>query len=208
MMTAEDKAAWLSARCGKLTASRMADAMSRLKNGYPARERIKLMHELLAERLTGQSVPHVVNDAMQWGTDHEDEAVDIFVERTGRSPRLSRFYEHRTIPNFGATPDRELDDGLLEVKCPTTTTFIEWTLAGTVPERHKPQMTAQLLCCDKEWCGFIAYDPRVRDPKKQLFMRKFVPTADERAAVYAAATGFLDELDAMFDAFVSMPAAA
>ncbi len=205
MMSAEEKAAWLAVRAGKLTASRMGDAMSFLKNGQPSAARMQYMRELLAERLTGQSVPHVVNDAMMWGTDHEDEAVDVFVERTGRSPRLSRFYEHATILNFGATPDRELDDGLLEVKCPTTSTFVEWSLAGVVPERHKMQMTAQLLCSDKEWCGFLAYDPRIRDERKQLFMRKFVPTADERAAVLAAAIGFLDELDEMFSRFVESP---
>lgn len=205
MMNAEDKAAWLSARAGKLTASRMADAMARLKNGDSAAARTQYMRELLAERLTGLSVPHVVNDAMLWGSEHEDEAVDMFVERYGRSPRLSRFYEHATIENFGATPDREIDDGLLEVKCPTTATFIEWSLAGIVPEKHKPQMTAQLLCTGKNWCGFLAYDPRIRDERKQLFMRKYTPTADERAAVLAAAVGFLAELDEMFDAFVCAP---
>lgn len=209
MMSSEEKAAWLSARAGKLTASRMNDAMSFLRNGDPSKDRVRLMHELLAERLTGLSVPHVVNDAMQWGTDHEDEAVDVFVERTGRSPRLSRFYEHATIANFGATPDRELDDGLVEVKCPTTTTFLEWSIAGVVPAKHKCQMTAQLLCANKTWCGFIAYDPRIRDPKRQLFMRKFIPTPDERSAVLAAAVGFLDELDELFDRFVtSEPVAA
>ena len=205
MMDAETKAAWLAARCGKLTASRMADAMAFTVKGPPKAERTNYMHELLAERLTGFSVPHYVNTAMQWGLDNEDEAVDVFVERYGRSPRPSRFYEHATVANFGATPDRELDDGLLEVKCPTTTTFVRWTLAGVVPEEYRPQMTAQLLCTDKQWCGFMAYDPRIRDERRQLFMRKFIPTPEERATVLAAAVMFLDELDALFDAFVSTP---
>lgn len=201
-MSAEDKAAWLSARAGKLTASRMADAMAVLKNGQPAAARVNLMHDLLAERLTGYSVNHVVTDAMLWGQEHEDEAVDMFVEMTGRAPKLSRFYEHATILNFGATPDRELDDGLLEVKCPTTPTFLRWVLAGAVPEQHKPQMCAQLLCSGKKWCGFIAYDPRIKEERKRLFLRKYEPTAEELATVEAAAIKFLDELDAMFDQFV------
>jgi predicted phage-related endonuclease len=202
MMSAEQKAQWLADRCGKLTASRMADAMSMLKNGQPTLARTKLMHELLAERITGQSVPHVVTDAMLWGLEHEDEAIDVFVGRTGRDVRLSRFYEHPTILNFGATPDRELDDGLLEVKCPTTPKFLGWVLNGIVPNEHRAQMTAQLLCSGKSWCGFIAYDPRIRDENKQLFMRKFEPTDEERTEVEAAAIAFLDELDVMFDAFV------
>ena len=205
MMSAEDKAAWLSARAGKLTASRMNDAMAFLKNGQPSEARSRYMRELLAERLTGQSVPHVVNDAMLWGTEHEDEAVDTFV---GRFPqyrvRLSRFYEHPSIENFGATPDREIDeDGLLEVKCPTTATYLQWVMDGIVPVQHRPQMTAQLLCSGKSWCGFIAYDPRIRDEGRRLFMRKFVPSADEMSAVQEAAVQFLIELDAMFDTFVT-----
>jgi len=201
MMSAEQKAEWLSQRAGKLTASRMKDAMDFLKNGNPSYKRTQYMRELLAERLTGLSMPHYVTDAMQWGLDHEDEAVDLFVEMTGRDVRLSRFYTHPEIPDFGATPDRELDDGLLEVKCPTTATFIEWVTAGKVPDEHRPQMTAQLLCTGKNWCGFIAYDPRIRDERRRLFLRKFVPTPEECAAVEGAARVFLSDLDRMFDAF-------
>jgi predicted phage-related endonuclease len=206
MMSPEEKSAWLSARCGKLTASRMCDAMAVLRNGQPAAARTTLLRELLAERVTGYSVPHVVTDAMAWGSEHEDEAVDVFVERYGRSPRLSRFYTHPVIENFGATPDRELDDGLLEIKCPTTAKYLSWVIAGVVPEEHKPQMTAQLLCAGKSWCGFIAYDPRIKDERKRLFMRRYEPTEQERLAVEAAAVQFLRELDDMFDQFVSAAA--
>ena len=59
-----------------------------------------------------------------------------------------------------------------------TATFLEWKLAGVVPERHKPQMAAQLLCTGKTWCGFVAYDPRIKDERRRLFMAKFEP-ADE-----------------------------
>ncbi len=208
MMTAEDKAQWLAARAGKLTASRMADAMAILKNGDSAASRAKLMRELLAERLTGFSVPHYVNEAMEWGLEHEDEAVDYLVERFPQySPQLSRFYEHPTILNFGATPDREIGpDGLLEVKCPQTTTYLEWVMAGEVPDCHKAQMCAQLLCTGRAFVGFVAYDPRIRDEKRRLFVRKYQPTAEELAKVESAAVKFLDELDAMFDQFVSVAA--
>ena len=203
MMTAEAKAAWLSARCGKLTASRMADAMKFRRDGKPSAERDRLLRELLAERVTGQSMPHVVTEAMQHGLDYEDEAVDVFVEMTGRDVRLSRFYEHPTIADFGATSDRELDDGLLEVKCPTTARYLEWVLAGVVPEEHKPQMAAQLACSGKRWCGFIAYDPRIKDERRRLFLRKYEPTPEEVAAVEDAARTFLADLDAMFEQFTT-----
>jgi hypothetical protein len=125
--------AWLADRCGKLTASSMADAMCFLKNGQSGAPRVKLLHELLAERYTGFNAPHVVTDPMTWGLEHEDEAADLFVAMTGRDLRLSRLYDHPTIPYFAATPDRELDDGLVEIKCPTTSKFVAWRLAGIVP---------------------------------------------------------------------------
>ena len=204
MMSAEQKAAFLAARCGKLTASRMCDAMDFLKNGMPTARRMQYLRELLAERLTGYSVSHVVTDAMVWGQEHEDEAVDVFVERYPQyQVRISHFYEHQTIANFGATPDREVGaDGLIEVKCPTTSTYLEWVLGGVVPEKHKPQMCAQLLCSGRAWCGFVAYDPRIREEKRQLFLRKYVPSAEELSKVEAAAQLFLDELDNAFESFV------
>jgi predicted phage-related endonuclease len=205
MMTAEQKAAWLAARAGKLTASRMCDAMDYLRNGQPSARRIKLLHELLAERLTGFSVPHHVTEAMEHGLEYEDEAVDVFVARFPQyDVRPSRLYDHPTIENFAATPDREIGhDGLLEVKCPTTTTFLEWVIGGVVPEKHKPQMCAQLLCTGREWVGFLAYDPRIREEGRRLFMRKYEPDPVYLLMVEQEAVKFLDELDAAFDQFVT-----
>jgi hypothetical protein len=200
-MTPDEKAAWLAARCGKLTASRMNDALDFRKDGQPGARRIKLLHELLAERLTGYSVPHVVTDAMEHGLEYEAEAVDVFVGMTGREPKLSRFYEHPTIENFGATPDRELDDGLLEVKCPTSATFIQWKIAGVVPEQHKAQMTAQCACAGRGWVGFVAYDPRIKTERQRLFLAKHVPTAAEIKEIEDAARSFLQTLDLMFAQF-------
>ena len=207
MMTAEQKAAWLAERCGCLTASNMKRATAFLKDGKtPAKERIDLMYEILAERETGFSVPHVVTEPMLHGQEYEDEAADMFVELTGRDVRLSRFYLHPTIEYFGATPDRELDDGLLEIKCPTTPKFMRWKLAGVVPEEHKPQMLAQLACTGRKWCGFIAYDPRVKDERRRLFLAKYEPAPEEIAAVEDAARQFLDEVHAMWERYIGVAA--
>lgn len=204
MMTAETKAAWLSARAGKLTASRMAEAMG--KKGPAARK--KLMFELLAERTIEGNVPHFVSPAMEHGLEYEDEAVDMFVSRFPQyDVRLSRFYEHPTIEFFGASPDREVGhDGLLEVKCPSTEKYLGWVMDGAVPIEHKPQMAAQILCSGKKWCGFLAYDPRIKVESQRLFMKKYEPTAEYLAEVEREAIQFLKELDFMFEIFVSSAA--
>ena len=207
-MSAEAKAAWLAQRAGKLTASRMCDAMAFLKNGEPAAARTKLLHELLAERVADGNVPHFVSEAMEHGLEYEDEAVDVFVERYPQyDVRPSRFYDHPTIENFGATPDREIGaDGLLECKCPTTPKFLRWVMDGIVPVEHRPQLCAQLLCTGKAWVGFLAYDPRIKDESRRLFMRKYVPDAQELEQVRSAAVLFTDELDAKWYEFITRSA--
>ena len=65
---------WLSERTGCLTASRMADALDFRKDGKPGAARIKLMRELLAERMTGEAMRHFVTAEMQRGLDEEPNA--------------------------------------------------------------------------------------------------------------------------------------
>jgi putative phage-type endonuclease len=193
------KAAWLSARCGKLTASRMADALDVLKNGKPSAARVKLMHEILAERMTGDSVPHYVNDFMRWGLEQEPAAKDAYEVATGALLTPCGFIDHPEIDNFGATPDSLLDDdALIEFKCPQTTTHIAWMLAGVVPEQHRPQILAQLACTGRTRAVFASFDPRV-PPRSQLFVREWIPTADEIRAVEDGARAFLGEIDAMWE---------
>ena len=206
MMTPEAKAAWLAERAGCLTASRMKDAIAFLKNGQPSKERTRYMHELLAERLTGYSVPHIVTPYMERGLEYEDEMFDRFVELTGRDVRLSRLYSHPEIEHFKSTPDRELDDGLLEGKIPSIEKFVAWKLAGVVPDEHVPQMLAQLACTGKKWVGFVAYCPEMKEERHRLFLAKFVPEPEQIAAIEDAARTFLSELDAMFDAFTQSAA--
>ena len=203
MMSAEVKAAWLAERCGCLTASNMWKAMAFLRNGEPAKERTRYMHELIAERETGFSVRNVVTPAMERGLAYEDEMFDMFVELTGRDARPSRLYEHPAIPLFKATPDRELDDGLMEGKIPSIEKFIAWKLAGIVPVEHHPQLLAQLACSGKKWTGFIAYCPEIKDERRRLFLAKFVPTQEQITVVEDAARTFLNEVEDMFSAFVT-----
>lgn len=188
-------AAWTAARRGLLTASRMKDAAALLKTGKPSESRIRLMKELAAERLTGAAVDHYVTSAMQWGIDNQAGAISAYEALTGEIVGPELFVLHPKIEFFGATPDGLVgSDGLIEVKCPTTTTYVEWVLAGVVPEEHKLQMATQCACAGRQWVDFVAHDPRM--PAGQtLFVRRYEPTADEIAHVEKVATDFLRELD-------------
>jgi predicted phage-related endonuclease len=161
------------------------------------------MMELLAERVTGFAAEHFVTPAMQWGLDHEAEAWEQYEEQSGTLVSGSGLFMHPTIPFCGATPDRLIgQDGLGESKCPTTTTHINWTLNGVVPEEYKPQMLLQLACTGRKWVDFVSFDPRVPEPQ-QLFVRRFEPSQAEIAAAEKLAKEFLDELEAMFERFTT-----
>lgn len=189
---------WFANRIGKLTASRMRSAMKRLKNGDDSAERRNLKIEMLAERMTDQIVPKYTNEAMLWGIETEPEAKDVYEEVTGRLITDVGFMDHPAIPFFGASPDGFVDDGLIEIKCPTTSTHLTWVIDGEVPEEHKPQMIVQCLVTGREWCDFVSYDPRVPE-SYQLFVRRFTPTSDERSEIEAEATKFLAEVEEMFE---------
>lgn len=193
------RASWLDARTGKLTASRMGMAMSYKKDGSSSAERVNLMMQLCAERMTGDATRNFVSDAMQWGLDHEQAAKEAYTKRTGVEVEQCFFFDHSEIEWFGATPDGLLPgDGLIETKCPTTTTFIRWVMNGVVPPEHKPQMLAQLSCTGRKWVDFVAFDPRVKRGER-LFIRRFEPEEAEIEVVESEAIKFLKELDAMFD---------
>lgn len=195
-------AEWFESRTGCLTASRMADVLAVSKrDGKPLKARQDYLRDLLAERLTGHAMPHVVTPAMRDGIEREPLARAAYEIATGSILRLTGFVPHPTIEFFGASPDALVGaEGLVEFKCPTVPTHMDWLIAGVVPDEYKPQMLSQLACTRRKWCDFVSWNPEFRE-SRQLFVRRFEPTAKEIAAVEESARAFLKELDAMFRAF-------
>lgn len=206
----QNTGAWFNERTGKLTASRMAAAMSFLtqkydKSGNPiprkeGSDRIRLKKEILAERMTGDIVPKYVTKEMQWGIDTEPQAKQAFENATGLVVTDMGWVPHPRIEMLGCSPDGRTSDGcLIEVKCPSSLTMVDWLIANTIPEEHKPQMILQSACCNAVPVYFCAYDPRIKDPSKQLLIRKFEPTHEEIVTIEKAAEEFLSEINYLFD---------
>lgn len=206
-MSRQGTAQWFAERTGCLTASRQAAAMKRLKNGADSAERAALKIEVLAERLTGDVVPHYVTPAMQHGIDTEPAARAAYELAHNVMVQECGFIPHPTIDYYGCSPDGKISPKVgVEIKCPTTAKFLSWRLAGVVPEEHKPQMIAQAVCAGFDEVEFVAFDPRL--PKHlQLFVVRFKPTQEERDAVESAAREFLAEVDAMFEQLTEKEAA-
>ena len=185
-------------RIGCLTASRIGDVLAVKKDGKPTAARLDYMKQLVAERMTDVAAEFYVTGDMQWGIDQEDCARQVYEAETGAIVIECGSVPHPRIEHALATPDGLVGaDGMIEIKCPKTTTYVGWLLNGGVPEQHKAQMLWQIACTGRKWCDFIAFDPRiVKGPK--VMIRRFEPKADEIAKIESEAVRFLDEVEALF----------
>lgn len=185
---------WFAARVGKLTASRMADAMAKIKTGYGA-SRANLMAEIVVERLTGQKVEGFTNAAMQHGIDTEPHARAAYEFHSDNAVELTGFVDHPRIAMFGASPDGLIGSaGLLEIKCPGSAAHIDVLLRGVIPGKYQIQMATQLACTGREWCDFVSFDPRLPE-EMRLFVQRFYRDANQIAEIEHEAAIFLREIE-------------
>jgi hypothetical protein len=68
-------------------------------------------------------------------------------------------------------------------------------MAGVVPSEYRYQMWAQMLCCERNWCDFMSYDPRL-PLEYQYFICRFYRDDKEIILLEASCKQFLAELDA------------
>lgn len=188
--------AWKQLRLGKITASRIADVMSKTKSGYGA-GRKNYMTQLMIERLTGTVAESYTNAAMQWGVDVEPQARDAYESDTGVLVQEVGFVPHPSIERAGASPDGLVgDDGLIEIKCPNTATHIKTLLGASIDRKYILQMQWQMACTDRQWCDFISFDPRMPE-ELQYHCRRVKRDDDLIAEISREVQAFLIELDSM-----------
>lgn len=200
-MSAQGTTEWLFDRLGHLTSSGAIDAISCLKNGKESIARKKYKVQVVTERLTGIPRDSFLDRLriIKWGREQEANARLAYEFITGSEVEEVGFLKHSTIENLGASPDGLiLSDGLVEFKCPESTTHIEYILNGVVPDEYKPQMIDQLLVTERDWCDFVSYDPRL-DINNRIFIVRFQPTNKEIIEFEKQAIEFLKEANELFD---------
>ena len=184
---------WFVARLGKVTASRVADVAAKTKTGYSA-SRDNYMADLIVERLTGQKASTFSNAAMEYGTLMEPNARAAYSARAGELVEEVGFIDHPTIAMSGASPDGLVGEGLVELKCPNTSTHLEYLLAGEPPAKYVTQMQWQMACTARPWCDFVSYDERLPEHLR-VFVKRVMRDDKRIAELEAEVTKFLTELD-------------
>jgi len=185
---------WRLARCGKVTASRVADIIAKTKSGYST-SRANYMAELICERLTGVPTEGFVSGAMQHGIATEPMARSAYENFSGALVMETGLVPHQTIPMAAASPDGLIgSDGLVEIKCPITATHIETLLGQSTPGRYITQMQWQMACTGRKWCDFVSFDPRMPE-SMQLFVERIARNDETISLLEREVMMFLGELD-------------
>ena len=187
---------WLQARLGCVSASTIADVMAKGKTGE-AVTRQKLKLRLVAERLTQQPQESFSNAAMEWGKEQEQFAAMAYEVSRGTFLERTGWWKHQSIEWLGCSPDRLVEpDGLVEIKCPNSSTMVAWMLDDKVPSEYIKQIQCQLWITGRSWCDFVAYDPRL-PIKKQLWIKRIERDEELIEKMNAEAVAFLAEVAAI-----------
>ena len=105
------------------------------------------------------------------------------------------FVPHNAIAMSGASPDGLVDDdGLVEIKCPNTSTHIDTILADAAPAKYVTQMQWQMACTGRKWCDFVSFDPRLPE-QMQLFIKRVQRDEAMIGQLEWEVTSFLNEIE-------------
>lgn len=186
-LMAQGSEEWLKARLGHVTASVFSNATA----GGAGKTRTTLMRKLIAERLTSLPEESYTNSAMDWGTETEQLARDYYAQINDCIVKEVGFVE--LSADIGASPDGLVgEDGLLEIKCPNSSTHIGYLLDNKMPSTYVKQVQGQMWVTGRKWTDFVSYDPRV---SKRPYWCTRVPR-DEKiiAELDIKITLFIDEM--------------
>lgn len=192
-------AEWFDWHIGRPTGSHAADLLDFTLKGVEGSKRRLYRLQKAAELLTGQyAEDRYVSPEMQWGVDHEDEArqayslhEEVLVEQVG--------FVLSDDERFGCSPDGLVGTkGVVELKCPKTTTHLQWALDGKIPDSHLPQCRFCLATMPPvQWVDFASFDPRMtgRHKAKSLMIIRLMREDAEVPAMLVAIDRFLADVD-------------
>lgn len=143
---------------GIMTASKFKDVLAK----GAGKTRKAYMYLLAAESITSEPIESFSNEYMEWGTITEPQARAMYELESGNTIEQVAFIKPSEESSVGCSPDGLVGEkGMIEIKCPKTTTQIETFLKGDMPTGHKAQVQGQMWVSEREWCDFVSFDPRI-----------------------------------------------
>ena len=183
----QGSADWLALRAGRVTASNFGKVLA----GGQGKTRRAYMLQLVAERLTGEPAETYTNAAMEWGTQTEPLARALYEWET------DRLVEEVTITLEGdyiaASPDGLVGEGGLEIKCPNTSTHLDYLLRGELPAQYRPQVQGCMWVHRAPWWDFMSFDPRL-PPASQAFILRVERDEEYIESLAGSVRAFVGEM--------------
>lgn len=170
---------WHQQRLSKFTASTFGALIGsgRAKNDNFTLTGISLIREKISEKLTGERT-EITGKALEWGIDHEEEAIKFYEEVSGLRVNEAPFIPLKGYEDWaGGSPDGfiEGENGIIEVKAPfISSNHIAAMIENDIPKKSHTQYYTQIqfnmLCTETDHCDFISYDPRMIEDEHKLFV--------------------------------------
>ncbi len=200
---------WYAARAGRVTGSRAADVLAKIKTGEAAARRDYRL-QLAVERITGTTMDTngFVSAEMQRGIDSEPAARARLEAFAGYLIRDTGFLSHDSMM-VGCSLDGDVDnfEGIIELKAPKSTTHVGYLRAGVLPSAYVPQVTHNLWVSGATWCDFCSFDDRLPSGLDWFHVRVYAKDLD--IAGYAESVQrFLAEVSVEADELTQLRAAA
>lgn len=186
----EIESEWLKKRWGKFTASEVYKLMTcENQDGLP-KGAMSYVVKKAAESLTDFTPEPYMNAAMQWGIDHEPEAVDAFMALTGLTvTHCKDGQEFIDGGHVGGTPDGIIPSEFsgLEIKCPNSDTHLSYLQVKTGADlkaeavQYYWQVQCLMMLTQSLHWYFVSYDPRFIDERLRLHIAMIEASAKDIA---------------------------
>jgi len=149
---------WHAFRLGRVTASRICDVMATIKTGEAVTRR-NYRAEKVLERISGKSQENnYQSGAMLAGIEREAQARIAYEFEKNCTVEDIGIIPHPTIEWAAASPDGLVGEhGLVEVKCPEASAYLDALLGRDIPQKYVDQMQWQLACSGRLWCDYVVY---------------------------------------------------
>ena len=183
---------WDQLRLGRATASNFGKVLAK----GDGKSRMTYMEELVTEFDEGVPTEHICTKHMKAGTEKEPLARRCYEQVNSCKVDEVGFI---VLNDFvGGSPDGLVGkDGIIEIKCPLSSTHVETILSEKMPTKHIPQVQGLLWVTGRQWCDFISFDPKVLS--RPIFCIRIERDKDYIATLAGNVAVFVKELKEMVD---------
>lgn len=179
--------AWISARCGLITASEMGLILTPKTMKVADNDKVRShVFEMAAQRISKYVEPRYIGDDMLRGQVDEIEARAIYAEHYGEVQEVGFITNDKWGFTLGYSPDALVgDDGLVECKSRRQKFQIETIVSGEMPAEFALQVQTGLMVSERKWVDFVSYSGGL----PMMTVRVF-PDEAMQAAIVGAAQSF------------------